>query len=68
MTAIELAAKGHEALSKIESIRIRSGRLQGKLSGDMRKVTEITGEIITALLKKIMTKGNMEHFKMDYVR
>lgn len=58
MTASDISAQALEYTSHIENIRTKSGRLQGGLSGELKKRILCIEEFIRALQAKAETAGN----------
>lgn len=55
MTALDISAQLLQYISDIELIRVKSGRLQGGLSGELRKRASCLEDIIRALQAKAET-------------
>lgn len=63
MTASEISAQALEYVEDIETIRTKCGRMQGGLSGEMRKRTCGLGELIRALQLRAEVQGDPESLK-----
>lgn len=58
MIASDISAQALEYISDIEIIRVKSGRLQGGLSGELRKRASCLEDMIRALQAKAESKGD----------
>lgn len=63
MSANEVATKALSQIKNIEDIRIRSGRLQGALSGKMKRALETINDAVTCLVRKANEKGHIVHIR-----
>lgn len=67
MTANDVAAKAYSYVRTIEDIRIKSGRLQGALSGRIKKALEAINDTITCLTRKATEKGDIEYVRKQNI-
>lgn len=63
MTASDIGAQALDYLGNIELIHTKSGRLQGGLSGELKKRTQCLEEIIRTLQYKADVKGDPEYLR-----
>jgi len=63
MTASDISAQALEYLEHIEMIRVKSGRLQGGLSGELKKRKTCLEEMIRALQIKAESKNDPQFLK-----
>lgn len=67
MTANDVAAKAYSYVKIIEDIRMKSGRLQGSLSGKIKRALESLHDSITCLTRKAIEKGDIEYVRTQNV-
>lgn len=67
MAANDVATKAYETIGKIEEIRMRSGRLQEALSGQMKRSLEALKDMVTSLTEKANEKGDIEHVRRQNI-
>lgn len=58
MTASDISAQALEYISDIELIRVKNGRLQGGLSGELRKRASCLEDMIRAFQAKVESNGD----------
>lgn len=63
MMVKDVAAKAFLYIKIVEEIRIKSGRLQGALSGKMKRALESLKDAITSLNRKASETGDIEYLK-----
>lgn len=63
MTASDLSAQALEFIGDIETIRTKCGRLQGGLSGELKKRATCLEEMIRALQYKAESRGDPEFLR-----
>lgn len=63
MTASDISAQALEYLEHLEVIRVKSGRLQGDLSSEMKKRKTCLEEMVHALQFKAESKNDPEFLK-----
>ncbi|XP_025271030.1 golgin subfamily A member 6-like protein 22 [Camponotus floridanus] len=63
MTASDISAQALEYLEHLEVIRVKSGRLQGGLSGELKKRKTCLEEMVRALQFKAESKNDPEFLK-----
>ncbi|EFN61590.1 hypothetical protein EAG_13520 [Camponotus floridanus] len=63
MTASDISAQALEYLEHIEMIRVKSGKLQGGLSGEMKRRKTCLEDMIRALQTKAESKNDPEFLK-----
>lgn len=67
MTANDVAAKAYSYVRTIEDIRMKSGRLQGALSGKIKRALESINDTITCLTRKATEKGDIEYVRKQNI-
>lgn len=68
MSATEVCAKGLETLKKMENIRKRSGKLQDKLSEELKAGIIEVKDVIIALMRKVNAKGDIELIRAEHAK
>lgn len=63
MTAADLSAQALEYLADVDIIRKKCGRMQGGLSGELRKRTQCLEDIVRALQRKADNQGDPGYLK-----
>lgn len=62
-----LGGLGIDLLAEIESIRLRSGRLQGKLSGRMKDCVKLLRAIVGTFVDRLEFRGDPAYTKIENI-